>query len=70
LAYVKGVAEKYELYKNIKLSHMVNGATWNEDDGTWRMKVKNLETGEEFNDWCHFLVNGSGILKFVLHIPA
>ena len=63
--YFKGVAEKYELYKYIRLSHMITGATWDESSSLWKLKIKNLESGELFDDWCDFLVNGSGILKFV-----
>lgn len=63
LEYFKNVAMKYELYKYIKLSHIITGATWNEVEGKWFVEVKNLMTGEIGKDWCHFLINGSGILK-------
>lgn len=63
LQYFKGVAEKYELYKYIKLQHYVQDAKWDEDAGVWRIKVKNLQTGEIVEDWGHIFVNGCGILK-------
>ncbi|KAI9818370.1 MAG: hypothetical protein M1827_000428 [Pycnora praestabilis] len=63
LQYFKDVAQKYELYKYIKLSHIVVGAQWDEDHGIWNLQVKSLETGETFDDWCHMLINGSGILN-------
>jgi cation diffusion facilitator CzcD-associated flavoprotein CzcO len=64
--YFQGIAEKYELYRYIKLSHKVIGATWNEFEGIWALKVEDMSTGTVFDDWCHFLISGSGILKYVL----
>ncbi|KAI9870993.1 MAG: hypothetical protein M1830_003547, partial [Pleopsidium flavum] len=61
--YFKGVADKYELYRYIKLSHMVTGATWDEEEGIWKLRIKNLELGDVFDDWCNVLINGSGILN-------
>jgi cation diffusion facilitator CzcD-associated flavoprotein CzcO len=65
LDYFKSVAKKYELYKYINLSHMVIGAAWDEDEGLWHIKVKDLASQEVKSDYCHFLINGSGILKCV-----
>lgn len=45
------------------------GARWNETEGTWSVKVKDLITNEVFEDWCHFMITGSGILKWVLIRP-
>lgn len=47
----------------IKLSHQVSHAQWNEEDGTWELKIQNLSTGEILDDRCHFLLDGSGILN-------
>ncbi|KAK7902698.1 hypothetical protein LTR67_002344 [Exophiala xenobiotica] len=63
LEYFKSVATKYELYKYINLSHMVIGATWDEEEGLWHIKVQDLTTQEVKSDYCHFLINGSGILN-------
>lgn len=65
LQYFKMVAEKHELYRFIKLSHRVVGATWNEDEGIWKLKIENITTNEVFDDWAHFMISGSGILKYV-----
>lgn len=51
------------MYDEIKTEHQVNGAHWNEQNGTWDLKVVDLKTGEEFHDYCHMLINSSGILK-------
>ena len=63
LRYFIGVARKYDLYKYIKLSHMVTSATWDDAEGKWFVEITNIATGETLKDSCHFLINGSGILK-------
>ncbi|RDL35489.1 Uncharacterized protein BP5553_07420 [Venustampulla echinocandica] len=63
LEYFRNVAKKYELYKYIKLSHKIVGATWDEDEGVWNLDVEELSSGKIFKDWCHFLINGSGVLN-------
>ena len=65
LDYFRMVARKHELYRYIQLSHQVIGATWSDERGIWTIKVKNLATGDVFEDWCHFMISGSGILKCV-----
>ena len=64
LEYFRGIAKKYELYKYIRLRHMVVGAVWDDEGGIWTLKIKNLQNGEIYNDWCHIMINGSGILKY------
>lgn len=66
LEYFKGLAKKYELYRFIRLSHKVVGADWVASEGIWKIKVQNLETDEVIEDWCHFMISASGILKSVL----
>jgi cation diffusion facilitator CzcD-associated flavoprotein CzcO len=46
------------------LQHQVVNARWDEEKGVWRIRVQNLQTGELFDDWCHFLIGASGILKY------
>ncbi len=50
---------------SIKVLHKVTSAIWNEEKGVWDLKIRNLETGQEFADYANFLLNGSGILKYV-----
>lgn len=47
----------------IKVSHKVINARWNEDNGEWELQIENLATGETIEDRCHFLLNATGILK-------
>lgn len=64
LRYFQDIADKYDLYRFIKLRHQVIGATWNEETSRWYLKIRNLETGEIIDDWCDFMINGSGVLKY------
>ncbi|KAJ5783021.1 cyclohexanone monooxygenase [Penicillium paradoxum] len=61
--YFKNVATKYDLYKYIRLNHLVTGAAWNEEEGIWNLEIKNRETGETLHDWGHILINGCGVLN-------
>ncbi|KAH7489978.1 FAD-binding monooxygenase [Fusarium oxysporum f. sp. matthiolae] len=63
LEYLLSVARKYELYRFVKLGHQVVNAEWWEEKGTWRVKIQDLTTGEVSEDWCNFLISGSGILN-------
>ncbi|KAJ5738507.1 hypothetical protein N7493_001662 [Penicillium malachiteum] len=63
LTYFKGVATKYDLYKNIQLNHQVTAAAWDENQGIWNVEVKNLNTGSVIQDWGHVLINGCGVLN-------
>ena len=41
----------------------VQACEWNEAEGQWHVKLKNVETGETFNDSCHVLVGANGLLN-------
>lgn len=61
--YLCKLCEDEGMRSSIKTSHSVIHAEWKEDDGTWRLKVRNLKTQEVLDDYCHFLLDASGILK-------
>ncbi|KAH8590837.1 hypothetical protein B0O99DRAFT_654712 [Bisporella sp. PMI_857] len=61
--YLQHVCDVHGLRGNIKLSHSVIHARWQERSGEWLLKVKNNATGVEFEDTCHFLLDASGILN-------
>lgn len=63
--YLHHVCDVHGLRGAIKVSHSVVHAHWEESSGEWLLKVKNEVTCEEFDDRCHFLVDASGILKWV-----
>ena len=37
-------------------------ARW-DDSGVWKLEIEDLKTGRLFEDYCHFLLDASGILK-------
>lgn len=61
--YLRQACEDENLAESIKLSHQVEAATWDEPSGLWNLKVRNLKTGEQFDDTSNFLINACGILK-------
>lgn len=61
--YLKKVCEEEDMMGLIKLQHMVKAAVWDEARGVWNITVKDLATEKEFDDYCHFLLDSSGILK-------
>lgn len=63
LEYFKAIASKYNLYKNIKLNKQVVRAAWIEAEGIWDIEVQDKLSGEVVADWCHVLINATGILK-------
>ncbi|PSR97543.1 hypothetical protein BD289DRAFT_458937 [Coniella lustricola] len=61
--YLCEVCKDEDLLRYIKLSHQVVAAQWHEASGLWHLKIKSLETGEQFDDTANFLINASGILN-------
>jgi len=70
LEYFKDIATKYDLRKYVKFEHQVTSAIWDEDKGVWNLKIKNLWSGAEIEDYCHFFINASGFLKLVNPTPG
>ncbi len=63
-SYLAQTCEDEDMMPIIKTNHRVVGAGWSEQKGLWGLRVVNLSTGEEFSDHAHFLVDGSGVLKY------
>jgi cation diffusion facilitator CzcD-associated flavoprotein CzcO len=61
--YLCKVCEDENLWTDIKRLHIVEYARWNEVVGAWELKVRDLSKGELFDDYCHFLLDATGILK-------
>ncbi len=61
LKYFESFAQKYDLFPYIKLSSKVTSATWDEAKGIYNLKINS--GGNEIEDWCHVLVNGTGFLN-------
>ncbi|VUC33647.1 unnamed protein product [Clonostachys rosea] len=61
--YLCRVCDDENMREVIQCEHHVVGARWEEEAGLWNIKVLNSQTGETFQDWCHFLLDASGILN-------
>ncbi|RFU26931.1 hypothetical protein B7463_g9411, partial [Scytalidium lignicola] len=59
--YFKGCAVKWNCMQYIKLNHRVTAARWSESKSGWDVKIE--FNGEEFDDFCHVLLNCNGILN-------
>lgn len=47
----------------MKLNTKVLEARWDEDKGMWSLTLEDQVTKGTWQDWCHVLVNGTGILN-------
>lgn len=61
--YFKDTTVKYNLEQHIKVKHRIESAIWQEDDGEWEVKLRDLTTDTVLTDRCHVLVNGNGVLN-------
>ncbi|KAK2469296.1 hypothetical protein H9L39_19013 [Fusarium oxysporum f. sp. albedinis] len=52
---------KYELEEFVRLNTEVLSATWDEGNVIWKVKLR--RDGEVFDDYCHVLINGSGVFS-------
>lgn len=64
-AYLGRVCDEEKMRDIIKTEHRVAGATWDEARGVWLLAIENMRTGRHFDDYAHFLIDTSGILKCV-----
>jgi cation diffusion facilitator CzcD-associated flavoprotein CzcO len=53
----------------MKFNHKVVAANWEEDNGTWHVRIQD-ERGNEFEDTCDVLINGGGHLKYVSDVQS
>ncbi|KAH7265523.1 NADP-dependent oxidoreductase domain-containing protein [Fusarium redolens] len=60
-AYIKRTSDKYGLAENVRFQSKVAQATWNEVAGKWKLKI--MQDGEEREDECDILIDGSGFLN-------
>lgn len=61
--YLCNVCEEEKMGDVIRTRHEVTFAKWDESAGNWKLRVRNLESGKEFDDQCDFLLDARGILK-------
>lgn len=60
--YFKDIAVKYDLEKYVQLQHTVESCTWDEETGSWLVRVLKPD-GTYIDDRCDILISGSGVLN-------
>ncbi|KAI9371747.1 hypothetical protein BJX61DRAFT_534533 [Aspergillus egyptiacus] len=61
--YFEGFAERFDLRRFMKLNTRVVECRWVEERGVWDITLQDTRTKEEWRDWAHCVVNGTGILN-------
>ncbi|ROT36335.1 FAD/NAD(P)-binding domain-containing protein [Sodiomyces alkalinus F11] len=61
--YFEGFAERHGSKKYMKLNTKVVECRWDEPKGLWSITLEDQVTKDTWQDWCHVLVNGTGILN-------
>ncbi|KAJ5355635.1 hypothetical protein N7517_010244 [Penicillium concentricum] len=61
--YILRCCEEENMRPEIKLSHQIVGAWWDDAASQWSLKIRNLVTGAMVDDHCDFLLNATGILN-------
>ncbi|KAF7509480.1 hypothetical protein GJ744_008043 [Endocarpon pusillum] len=61
--YFNDFSSKYGLIEYIKIRHKVNEAQWREAEGTWKVAIEDLDSGQIFDDYCDILINAGGYLN-------
>lgn len=62
--YLKEIEQEGDfINKYVKLQHSIEGARWDDDAGLWRIRVRNLRTGEVTEDSAEFFINAGGVLN-------
>ncbi|KAJ3524735.1 hypothetical protein NM208_g11943 [Fusarium decemcellulare] len=61
--YFEDFAERHGSKKYMKLNTKVIESRWDEEKGIWNLTLEDQVTKGAWHDWCHVLVNGTGILN-------
>ncbi|KAN0120142.1 FAD/NAD(P)-binding domain containing protein [Hyaloscypha variabilis] len=61
--YFERFAERHGSKQYMKLNTKIVEARWDEQEGKWIIVLEDQVNGDRWEDWCHVLVNGSGILN-------
>ena len=70
LAYLERTADKFGVNQYVKLSHAVEHAKWNDDEGLWHIRVRNLKEGTVVEDTANVVLSGVGGLSPCHASPA
>ncbi|KAI0170094.1 hypothetical protein BJ166DRAFT_608187 [Pestalotiopsis sp. NC0098] len=61
--YFEDFAERHGSKQYMKLNTKVVEARWDEEKGIWDLTLEDQVSKDTWKDWCHCLVNGTGILN-------
>ncbi|KAL4963407.1 flavin-containing monooxygenase [Aspergillus stella-maris] len=61
--YFEGFARRFDLEKYMKLNTKVVECRWDDAKAIWNITLENTQTKEQWQDWSHCVVNGTGILN-------
>ncbi|KAI0341446.1 putative flavin-binding monooxygenase [Trametopsis cervina] len=61
--YLNKCADKLGVRPFAKFNHEIKGATWNEQDGKWKLVVRQNDTGTEVEDEADVVVSATGFLN-------
>ncbi|KAF2136532.1 uncharacterized protein K452DRAFT_322360 [Aplosporella prunicola CBS 121167] len=53
--------EKYKLQEFMRFNTTVLSVTWDDRKAQWEVEL--VRDGKKFTDWCHVLINGSGVVN-------
>ncbi|RAK90180.1 monooxygenase [Aspergillus costaricaensis CBS 115574] len=62
LQYINNVVLEYELSRHLVGSTEWVGASWQEDDKTWMVRLRSTTTGQEYTQRCNVLISAVGAL--------
>ncbi|KAL3607509.1 hypothetical protein FPOAC2_02494 [Fusarium poae] len=62
-AYFKGVANKYDIGRHVRLNSVVESASWDEHTGIWEVSIRDRETSEVNTRRTKVLVSAVGALS-------
>lgn len=68
LAYLQTVAKENDFYRYIKFKHEITGASWSDDDSMWALSVKDLVSGETFEDKVNVFLEFNGPVRYHISI--
>lgn len=63
--YLCRICDDENMRPYIKTSHQIVAASWSESKAVWEVQIKDLETGAIINDHANFIIDATGILKYV-----
>lgn len=65
--YLKDIVEEEDMMQYIQLNTHFEGATWSEESSQWSIRLSQGigESRKEWEEACHMLLNGTGVLKWV-----